>query len=303
MFLFPPSLILATPFQASELKALIALFYEYPAHYCTEMAKKKAWSVFLPRRKEGEDPNVPRHISVSYESLEGLFHLPLKAAAREIGLCPTTFKKACRRFGLETWPFRNASSSLAGQRQAPIARRNAPTDGDDAVKVSCTSPVWHGESTSLGVPFSSIASSSSNVRASSERHRDCLNPFGAALSSAAPQGLPQGLLKQASMALDTRSYDEARHAAPAFQLKTFAPHDAPSYIDAFTRSRVVIRVPLPTPEGLPTAEACGMAQGETTPLDAGPPREKSCVEAVMEYLDLGCSISEADVASMLSNDC
>ena len=43
---------------------------------------------FLPRRKEGEDPDGPRrHIVVSHEALEGLFHLPLKDAALEIGRC------------------------------------------------------------------------------------------------------------------------------------------------------------------------------------------------------------------------
>jgi hypothetical protein len=36
--------------------------------------------------------------------------------------------------------------------------------------------------------------------------------------------------------------------------------------------------------------------------EAGPPREKSCGEAVMEYLALGCAISEADVESMLADD-
>ena len=242
------SCIVPTQFPDSNPKDPIALFYGYSAHHRTDMPKKKRSCVYFPRRKEGDGPGVPRHISVSYEAMEGLFHLPPKEAAREIGLCPTTFKKACRRFDLETWPFQNASSSLAGQRRVPIARREAQTDGVDAGK--------------------------------------------AAFSSAAPQGL----LQQASMALGTRSHGEARHAGPAFQLKTFAP----SYIDAFTQGRVVIGVPLPTPEGLPTTGACGMAQGGAT--EVGPPREKSCTEAVMEYLDLGCSISEADVTSMLSND-
>ena len=210
--------------------------------------------MFLPRRKEGEDPDVPRHISVSYKSLEGLFHLPLNDAAREIGLCPTTFKKACRRFDLETWPFRKGRSFLAGQ--APIARR---TDGVDAVKVSCTTPVWNGGTST----FSSIVSS--DVRASAERHQDCIKPVS---SSAAPHGL----LQQASTALDTKSYGAAQ---PAFQLKTCAP----SYADAFKRGTSLIRN-----------------------SEAGPPDEQSCTEAVMEYLDLGCSISAADVAAMLSND-
>ena len=39
-----------------------------------------------------------------------------------------------------------------------------------------------------------------------------------------------------------------------------------------------------------------------TPLETGSPQERSCVEAVMEYLDLGCPISEADIESMLADD-
>jgi len=280
--------------------------------------------VFLPRRKEGEDPSVPRHISVSYEALVGLFHLPLNEAAREIGLCPTTFKKACRRFDLETWPFRKGGSS----RRAAIARRQ--TDGVDAVEVSCTSPVWHGGPSSPGGERGGAGLAGGQTVAG-ERGGACSLPevdfeaknAAAASSSATPQGLLQQL-HAASMALDTRSLGEASEhlrsssnvRASSFQRKTFAPHDAPSYIDAFTRGRVVNGVPLPMPEGRPTTGACGMAQGAqgylahkkqhppggATPLEAGPPGEKSCTEAVMEYLDLGCSISEADVTSMLSDD-
>ena len=267
----------------------VALFYGYAAHHSTpiNMSKRGTSFFYLPRRKEGEDPNgPPRHIRVSYEVLEGLFHLKLKDAAREIGLCDTTFKKACRRFNIERWP-----------AAIPTLRR--------AVTVSCTSPVslrrgvvFDGGSSSLGFPFSSIAASSSNVGASSERRRDLLNPFGAAFSSAAPQGLPQ----QASIALDTRSYGEARHAGPAFQLNTFAPVDAPSYIDTLTGGRLSTGMPLPIPEGLPTTRPCGGEQRGATPLEAGPPGQRSCVEAVMEYLDLEFPISEADVESMLSND-
>jgi len=268
------------------------------------MPKRGGSCLFLPRRKQGEDLDAERHISVSYEALEGLFHLPLKDAAREIGLCPTTFKKACRRFDLEQWPFRHNHGRI------PFARMASLTDGVDAafralhqdsvcapaaptlqttdahqamraVTVSCTSQVWHGGN------FSSAA--------------------------------PQGLLQQASMALDTRSYGEARHAGPAFE--HFAPLDAPSYIDTLTRGRVVIGVPQPCPSpvlrdtssfGVPfTSIASSSSNGRTsfelhrdraTPLETGPPRERPCVEAVMDYLDLGCPISRADVESMVSRD-
>ena len=167
--------------------------------------KKMRSCVLLPRRKEGEELDGPsRHISVSYDKLERLFHLPLKHAACEIDLSPTTFKKACRRFNIELRAFRQ------GRRfnvEVPIALRNAQTGDVNAVLVFCQ---------------------------------------------------PDGPTRQ---------------------------------------------TPLPMPEGLPTTRPCGGEQGGATPLETGSPRERSCVEAVMEYLDLECPISEADVESMLSSDC
>jgi hypothetical protein len=68
------------------------------------------------------------------------------------------------------------------------------------------------------------------------------------------------------------------------------PHkifDAPSHIDTSTRGSISIG--MPKPEG-------------AAPREAGPPRERSCVEAVMDYLDRGCSISEAELESMLSDE-
>jgi len=359
------------------------------------MPKRGGSHLFLPRLKEGEDPNgLGRHIRVSYEALEGLFHLPLKEAAREIGLCPTTFKKACRRFGMEKWPSRK------GQRDIATARRHAQTDGvvaanraqhleagcppaapaphtteqhpdQRAMMVACTSPVWQGgqrelrQTSSSGFPFSSIDASSSNVGASSEFHRTCPDSVRGPLSAIFS---PQGLLQQASAAFDARSCGETRYAGPAFQHKTLPPLDAPSYIDTLT-SRVFLGVPMPLgaapeagppvsyergtpgagpsrerplendqdlplafsscPPGLPLSLHLDKGGGTTTfptpsvscvgvkpraQLEAlgsmslqcepasEPRRERSCVEAVMEFLDLGCPISEADVESMMSSD-
>ena len=283
------------------------------------MPKRGRSALFFPRQKEGEDAEpgpLTRYIRVSYEVLEGLFHLKLKDAAREVGLCPTTFKKACRRFHLPKWPSRK------GQRDAAMARRNVQTDDVEstirsrhqepicapaaptlqttemhhdkrAVTVSCTSPVWHDESDAwrrdtsascFAFPFNASCSST----ASSELHADWPDPFIAAHSSAAPEGL----LQQASAALDTRFCGEARYAGPGFQHKTIAP----SYIDSL-RSSTYIGVPIP--EAQPTTGPCGPG---AMPLEAGQPQEKSCGDAVMEYLALGCAISEADVESMLADD-
>ena len=58
------------------------------------MPKRDRWLLFFPRQKKGEDAEpgpLMRHIRVDQEVLKGYFHLKLKDAAREIGLCPTTF--------------------------------------------------------------------------------------------------------------------------------------------------------------------------------------------------------------------
>ena len=284
------------------------------------MPKRGRTCIYLPRRKEGEDPNAPRHISISYEILEGHFHLPLKDAAREIGLCVTTFKKACRRFDLEQWPYRMKHGRIHFPRSAshtdgvdadiktldqePVCAPAAPTlqttgahQANHAVTVSCTSPVCQDgawDTSAFGFPVSPIASSSSKS--------------SSVFSSAAPQGLR----RQASMVIDTRSYGEA---SPAFEHKTF---DAPSYIDTLTRGSVVIGVATTcappgwhdgscSPSSSNVIASSELHRDCATPLKilcpawAGPPQERSCIEAIMDYLDSGCYISQADVDAMLSN--
>ena len=221
------------------------------------MPKRDRSLLFFPRQKDGEDAEpgpLTRHIRVSHEVLKSLFHLKLKDAAREIGLCPTTFKKACRRFHIEKWPSRTKQrdAAIRMRKQDPGCAPAAPTlqttevhQEKRAVTASCTPPVWHDESiagrdtSDFSVTFPSNASSSSTVRASIE--------------------------------LDG-------------ERKTVAPLDAPSNIYSKIFS------------------SCGGEQGDATPPEAGPPQERSCVEAVMDYLALGCPISEEDVESMLSND-
>jgi len=283
---------------------------------------RSVWFFPRPSKKEDAELGPLRHISVDYEVLESLFHLNLKDAARKLGLCITTFKKACRRFHLAKWPRK-------AQRDAAIARRNARTNGVDAairtlhqepvgtpttptpqttevhydkraVAVSCTSPVWHDESDAWrrdasGLCFAISSNASSSSTACPELHRDWPDPFGAVISSAAPEGL----LQQASVALDTRSCGETRHAGPAFQHKTLS-------IDSLEGS-ICIGVPMPEdqpttgPYGAlpPTApHQCpaphherggtaggGLCGGEQGSAEAGPPRERSCIEAVMAYLD------------------
>jgi hypothetical protein len=221
------------------------------------MPKRDASLLFFPRQKEGKDVEpgpLTRHIRVNQEVIKGLFHLKLKDAAREIGLCPTTFKKACRRFHIKKWPSRQRQrDAVIGMRHqepgcVPAAHTLQTTEVHQdkrAVTASCTSHNWHDEfitwknTSDFSVALSPTATSSSTVRASPELHG---------------------------------------------YRKTVAPLDAPSNIDSSIYS------------------PCFGEQGGSAPHQAGPLQERSCVEAVMDYLALGGSISEEDVESILSSD-
>ena len=98
-----------------------------------DMPNENTSCVFFPRQKEGDltEPGLlTRHISINYEALEDLYHLPLKDAAREVGLCSTTFKKACRHFNMKKWPFRKGQSKTPRGKLG--AYGNARTDAVDA---------------------------------------------------------------------------------------------------------------------------------------------------------------------------
>ena len=235
------------------------------------MARGGAACIFSSRRKEGEDADpdgsLMRHIFVKYEDLERLFHLPLKEAAGEIGLCQTTFKKACRRHDIVRWPY----TAIRTQHREPVHALAAPAlqamEVHQAKRVDTMSadpPLWYDGSLASAVcfPFSATACSSSTVRASSQL--DYPISFGEDLSSSAPEGP----LQRAPMALDAGC--------------------------------VFIGVPLPMPGGRPTMGPRGGEEGGAMPLEAGLPWERSCAEAVMDYLD-GPSVS-SDLASLLGSD-
>eukprot|EP00899_Mesostigma_viride_P011450 jgi/Mesvir1/20305/Mv19901-RA.1 len=43
---------------------------------------------------------------LAVEDISGHFHLPIIAAAQSLGVCTTVLKRACRRFGIQRWPYR-----------------------------------------------------------------------------------------------------------------------------------------------------------------------------------------------------
>ncbi|KAJ1471921.1 hypothetical protein T484DRAFT_1976641, partial [Baffinella frigidus] len=50
-----------------------------------------------------------------------MFHLPIADAAGKIGLCQTTFKKTCRRLGIEHWPYKKGAKRRIVYKDTQIA--------------------------------------------------------------------------------------------------------------------------------------------------------------------------------------
>ena len=68
--------------------------------------------IIFPRRKGGDTRHPTRPVRVTRQMLKALFHLPLPSACKHLGLCATTFKKACRREGIMQWPYKRGCCSV-----------------------------------------------------------------------------------------------------------------------------------------------------------------------------------------------
>jgi hypothetical protein len=53
---------------------------------------------------------MPTHRIVSIDELSQYLHLPVKAAAKELCICLTSFKKLCRQHGITRWPYSKLKS-------------------------------------------------------------------------------------------------------------------------------------------------------------------------------------------------
>eukprot|EP00291_Cryptomonas_curvata_P027499 CAMPEP_0172211582 /NCGR_PEP_ID=MMETSP1050-20130122/36485_1 /TAXON_ID=233186 /ORGANISM="Cryptomonas curvata, Strain CCAP979/52" /LENGTH=487 /DNA_ID=CAMNT_0012892055 /DNA_START=100 /DNA_END=1559 /DNA_ORIENTATION=+ len=97
--------------------------------------------LIFPRRKAADaaaatasdDPAAaaaatpPCPVSVSLDLLESLAELPIAAAAQRLRVSTTALKKACRKLGVDRWPYRkDRPTQAAGQNAAP------PRDFDEA---------------------------------------------------------------------------------------------------------------------------------------------------------------------------
>ena len=67
-------------------------------------------SLIFTRRRAGQKARFSNEpVSLSRKKLQEFFDLPLKDAASILGISMTALKKACRRMGLERWPYRKVT--------------------------------------------------------------------------------------------------------------------------------------------------------------------------------------------------
>ncbi|EKX42877.1 hypothetical protein GUITHDRAFT_111243 [Guillardia theta CCMP2712] len=72
----------------------------------------------VPRpRKHTSPATLQREVTLDAQLLQGLFHVRQEEAAEQLGVCLTSFKAACRRLGIQRWPYTKGTSSQTRQRE------------------------------------------------------------------------------------------------------------------------------------------------------------------------------------------
>eukprot|EP00288_Rhodomonas_lens_P016429 CAMPEP_0177716696 /NCGR_PEP_ID=MMETSP0484_2-20121128/14643_1 /TAXON_ID=354590 /ORGANISM="Rhodomonas lens, Strain RHODO" /LENGTH=547 /DNA_ID=CAMNT_0019228735 /DNA_START=106 /DNA_END=1746 /DNA_ORIENTATION=- len=73
-----------------------------------QQEKGDTQSKVFPRRKHGQDPTDSQRtpVLITLELLESFSSLSLTCAAAKLGISPTAVKKACRKLGVQRWPYR-----------------------------------------------------------------------------------------------------------------------------------------------------------------------------------------------------
>ena len=138
----------------------------------------------------GKAASRSRAVVVDRSVLDSMMHLPRNEAAQMLGLCSTTFKKVCRRAGLQTWPYRRPllGTTLEGGASTPFPRGGFPQP----------SPIQHTPAL--------LASSSDNA-GGSFRSLDAPRSAPAALTTSA--------VAAALHALETPSAERSCHVVDA----------------------------------------------------------------------------------------
>ncbi|EKX42879.1 hypothetical protein GUITHDRAFT_111246 [Guillardia theta CCMP2712] len=92
----------------------------------------------VPRpRKHTSPATLQREVTLDAQLLQGLFHVRQEEAAEQLGVCLTSFKAACRRLGIQRWPYTKGMSQRNGRPGVPS--RESQTGSESASSPSPSS--------------------------------------------------------------------------------------------------------------------------------------------------------------------
>jgi hypothetical protein len=82
-----------------------------------------ATSLVFTRRRAGQPARLSSDpVALTKSRLEALFNLPIRDAADILGISITALKKACRRIGVERWPYKKVHAFLSSRHAAHRTR-------------------------------------------------------------------------------------------------------------------------------------------------------------------------------------
>jgi hypothetical protein len=119
----------AAPRSAVAAVAVPAVGVE-PAEQSGAGAAQDSSNVIFPRRKQGQHKKHGRKegVVVTMEILETVFHMPLHKACNALGVCATALKRACRKLGVQKWPYRD--QQCQSQRSVGVSQETNERIGD-----------------------------------------------------------------------------------------------------------------------------------------------------------------------------
>ena len=82
------------------------------------------------KRGKGRKHVKEEAVCITLQILEELSSLPLPTAAARLGLSATALKGACRKLGIQRWPYWVARGPAALQNRSPPALKDAGTQTD-----------------------------------------------------------------------------------------------------------------------------------------------------------------------------
>ncbi|EKX33995.1 hypothetical protein GUITHDRAFT_155866 [Guillardia theta CCMP2712] len=92
-----------------------------------DLERRIAAAIVCPRRKRTEvhepldEGEAEGPVVVTRALLESYFDMPLSTVSKELGICPTAIKRACRKVGILKWPFKTPNPGPKKKNGQPSA--------------------------------------------------------------------------------------------------------------------------------------------------------------------------------------